>query len=130
VLFYVLFVCECVLYYCHRMSTQLQLTYFNIKMLFPNHRLPNIVNVSTFFNIHLIKIKERKEEGRPILRAMGRVEFNLLPDGVPNFIPIMQVYMQVLTVIFRTGTSYLRPSDRAGLIYRMWELETLNNVEK
>jgi len=26
VLFYVLFVCKCVLYYCHRMVTQLQLT--------------------------------------------------------------------------------------------------------
>jgi len=25
VLFYVLFVCKCVLYYCHRMTTQLQL---------------------------------------------------------------------------------------------------------
>jgi len=26
VLFYVLFVCKCVLYYCHRVLTQLQLT--------------------------------------------------------------------------------------------------------
>jgi hypothetical protein len=26
VLFYVLFACKCVLYYCHRMTTQLQLT--------------------------------------------------------------------------------------------------------
>ena len=42
----------------------------------------------------------------------------------------MQVYVQVLTVIFQTGNSYLRPSDRAGLIYEMWELEAVNYVQK
>jgi hypothetical protein len=91
--------------------------------------MPKVVHASTFFNIYLVQIKERNEDGRPILRAKGRIELTL-PDGVPNFMSKTQVYMQLLTVIFQTGISYLRPSDRDGLIYGMWELETVNNVEK
>ena len=37
VLFYVLFACKCVLYYCHRVLTQLQLT--NISLYFSKTRM-------------------------------------------------------------------------------------------
>jgi len=33
VLFYVLFVCKCVLYYCHRVTTQLQLTNISYRIV-------------------------------------------------------------------------------------------------
>ena len=43
VLFWVLFVCECVLYYCHRVSTQLQLTNILYKV-----RVPSVLTLSKF----------------------------------------------------------------------------------
>jgi len=51
--------------------------YININILFPNHALQKVVHASTFFNIYLVQIKEKEEDGRPIVRAMVRVELNL-----------------------------------------------------
>jgi len=48
VLFYVLFVCKCVLYYCHRLSTRLQLT----NMSHHNKKTPDF----TFQNFGFLRI--------------------------------------------------------------------------
>jgi len=50
VLFYVLFVCRCVLYYCHRVSTQLQLT--NISAYIPCMCLYNIIVKTIIHYVH------------------------------------------------------------------------------
>ena len=59
VLFYVLFVCKCVLYYCHQVSTQLQLTnvsMFNTinkihKPMIYKNNLPRSTGLSTSYSI-------------------------------------------------------------------------------
>ena len=47
VLFYVLFVCKCVLYYCHRVLTQLQLTYIISKAVYSSEIRGGKVGIST-----------------------------------------------------------------------------------
>jgi hypothetical protein len=44
VLFYILFVCKCVMYYCHRVTTQLQLTNISYHMSLSNlpHYIPHL----------------------------------------------------------------------------------------
>ena len=63
VLFYVLFACKCVLYYCHRVLSQLQLTnisyhiliqfYFDGLLLIFLLRLFRITNVYILLTVHL-----------------------------------------------------------------------------
>jgi hypothetical protein len=58
VLFYLLFVCKCVLYYCHWVSTQLQLTNISISILatlcsFPHSQQQNVITkYNPFFPNH------------------------------------------------------------------------------
>jgi len=50
VLFYVLFVCKSILYYCHRVSTQLQLKIHHIIIpLPPSKRISGLKNVKAEF---------------------------------------------------------------------------------
>jgi len=65
VLFYVLFVCKCVLCYCHRVSTQLQLksisyfkSYIELKMGFIKIILNEVVN-HPFFTIKLRSVSKQ-----------------------------------------------------------------------
>jgi len=48
VLFYVLFMCKCVLYYCHRVSTQLQLKNISYHAKIPEDNTGKKADIHTF----------------------------------------------------------------------------------
>jgi hypothetical protein len=56
-LFHVLFLCECVLYYCHRLSTQLQLTnisYHIVSYHIISYHIISYHNISYHISYHII----------------------------------------------------------------------------
>ena len=56
VLFYVLFVCKCVLYYCHLLSTQLQLTNLSISKIYLHNKYPTSYPITVHLLTHIQKL--------------------------------------------------------------------------
>jgi len=76
VLFYVLFVCKCVLYYCHRMSTQLQLT--NIKSYVVSY--PIMYHISYHVSYQSVHARSAIDPGcsyQQKIRTPGHMKINI-----------------------------------------------------
>ena len=73
VLFYVLFMCKCVLYYCHRVSTQLQLTNISYHIIY--------IYIYIYIYIHRVSQDEcaRLREGVPYVKVYRYIPKHLCP---------------------------------------------------
>jgi hypothetical protein len=117
VLFCVLFVCKCVLYYCHRVATQLQLTNisYHIKqklklkfwtswVLWP----PEVIKVADISAKHVSPCTDSKptEEGNYLLN-FGKVNFNVLLTVHPSIIIVFftNVMRKLFILYFNTSTT-------------------------
>jgi hypothetical protein len=75
VLFYVLFVCKCVLYYCHRASIQLQLTNLSHHIMYITYR---IIYVARFFRDALRNVY------RSSYKVVCKIDFQMCIERTPN----------------------------------------------
>jgi hypothetical protein len=81
VLFYVLFVCKCVMYYCHRETTQLQLTNILYHIYVYEHCICGCVPVCVLWNFRCEIMNTHSTLSRPQLYSWLKIN-SRLAEGV------------------------------------------------